>query len=285
MYELLAQKIIVTHISPDFDGIPAIWLLKKFHPDFADARVELVPAGNNTYNKEPVDSNPDVVHVDVGGGRFDHHDTVEFTCAAKLVYDYLIREDYIDKEDEALKRLIDVTVELDHGWDSYRWPDPASDRWEFSLHNVLSGIKMQYRGDFNKAIEWTIDSLEAVYKLLKSKVAAEKEIKEGIIYKTRWGKGIAVYTKNDAIMDLAIKTGYALVVRKDPVEGYVRITGSNKHKVDFTKAYEMISKKDNIGNWFLHSSKVLLRNGSTRNPTMKPTKMTMEEVIEILERS
>jgi len=281
----LAQKIIVTHISPDFDGIPAIWLLKKYHPEFANARVEFVPAGNNTYNREPVDSNPDVVHVDVGGGRFDHHDTSEFTCAAKLVYDYLVSEGYIEKENEALKRLIDITIELDHGWDTYKWPDPASDRWEFALHNVLSGIKMHYRGDYYKAIDWTIDSLEAVYKLLTSKVKAEKELKDGHEFKTHWGKGIAVYTKNDAVMDLAIKNGYALVVRKDPQQGYIRITGSNNHKVDFTKAYEVIAKKDNVGNWFLHSSKVLLRNGSTRNPNMKPTKMTIEEVIEILKKS
>jgi len=281
----LAQKIIVTHISPDFDGIPAIWLLKRFHPEFSDARVEFVPAGNNTYHNQPVDSDPDIVHVDVGGGRFDHHQTNDFTCAAKLVYEWLIKEDYVSGGDEALKRLIQVVTELDHGWDSYKWPEPASDRWEFSLHNVISGIKMRYRGDFNKAIDWTIDGLEAIYMLLKSKVLAEKEIKQGQEFKTRWGKAIALYTKNDAVMDLAIKTGYALVVRKDPNQGYVRITGSNKHKVDLTRAYAQIAKNDKVGNWFLHASRVLLRNGSTRNPNMKPTKMTLEEIVKILKKA
>ena len=281
----MAQKIIVTHISPDLDGIPAIWLLKKFHPEFANARVEFVPAGNNTYNNQPVDSDPDVVHVDDGGGRFDHHHSNEFTCAAKLVYEYLIKEGYIDEKDEALARLIQVLVELDHGWDSYNWPEPASDRWEFALHNILSGVKMNYRGDFYKAIDWTIDALEAVYKLLQSKILAEKEVARGQKFKTRWGKGVGVYTKNDAVMDVGIKNGYALVVRKDPDQGYVRITGSNKHKVDFTKAYKEIVKRDNVGQWFLHASNVLLRNGSTRNPNMRPTKMTMEEVIEILQGS
>ncbi len=281
----MAQKIIVTHISPDFDGIPAIWLLKRFHPEFSDARVEFVPAGNNTYHNQPVDSDPDIVHVDVGGGRFDHHQTNDFTCAAKLVYEWLIKEDYVSGGDEALKRLIQVVTELDHGWDSYKWPEPASDRWEFSLHNVISGIKMRYRGDFNKAIDWTIDGLEAIYMLLKSKVLAEKEIKQGQEFKTRWGKAIALYTKNDAVMDLAIKTGYALVVRKDPNQGYVRITGSNKHKVDLTRAYAQIAKNDKVGNWFLHASRVLLRNGSTRNPNMKPTKMTLEEIVKILKKA
>ena len=96
---------------------------------------------------------------------------------------------------------------------------------------------------------------------------------------------VAVYTKNDGVMDAAIKNGYAVVLRKDPAQGYVRITGSNSHKVDFTKAYELIAKKDDIANWFLHASKVLLRNGSTRNPNMKPTTMSIEEVVEILEKA
>ena len=276
------QKIIVTHISPDFDGIPAVWLLRKFHPDFKNARVELVPAGDNTYNNEFVDSNPDVLHVDVGGGRFDHHGTNDFTCGAKLVYEWLANEGYVKRDDEALKRIIQVITELDHGWDSYKWCEPASDRWEFSLHNLLSGLKVVYPRQTEKYIEFTIDGLEAVYKLMQSKVRAQDEIKNGLKFKTRWGRGVAILTKNDGIMDAAIKGGYAVVVRKDPQEGYVRVTGSNAHKVDLTKAYEIIRKKDKVGNWFLHASGVLLRNGSTRNPTMKPTNMLLEEVVAIL---
>jgi len=38
-------KTIVTHLSPDLDAIGAIWLLKKFASEFADAKVEFVPIG------------------------------------------------------------------------------------------------------------------------------------------------------------------------------------------------------------------------------------------------
>lgn len=281
----MAQKIIVTHISPDFDGIPAIWLLRRFHPGYKSARVELVPAGNNTYNNQPVDSDPDVLHVDVGGGKFDHHKTSEFTCGVKLVWEWIVSEGFIKKDDKAIERMVQVMTELDHGWDNYRWPEPASDRWEFSLHNVLSGLKVAFPGNTDKYIEWVSESLDAVYAIMKSKVKAEEEIKDGFKFKTRWGEGVAVVTKNDGIMDVGIKNGFAVVVRKDPDEGYIRITGSNARDVDLTKAYDAISKVDNIGNWFLHASKVLLRNGSTRNPTMKPTKLTMEQVVGVLERS
>lgn len=281
----MAQKIIVTHISPDLDGIPAIWLLKKFHPEFKNARVEVVPAGDNTYNSGPVDSDPNVVHVDVGGGKFDHHKTDKFTCAAKLVHQWLIDEGYIDKKDEALKRIIKVVCEIDHGWDISKWSDPASDKCEFSLHNLVSGMKLANPQDNDKLLDWTLDGLEALYKLLESKVQAEEELKEADKFKTRWGRGVAVYTRNDGVMDLAIKNGYAVVVRKDPNYGYVRITGSSSRKVDLIKAYNKIIKRDKIGSWFLHASKVLLRNGSSRNPVMKPTKMSLEEVVKILKES
>lgn len=281
----MSQKIIVTHISPDFDGIPAIWLLRKFHPEYKNARVELVPAGSNTYNNQPVDSDPDVLHVDVGGGKFDHHHSNDFTCGAQLVYEWLVKEGYIEAEDKALARIVQVITEIDHAWDSYKWPEPASDRWEFSLHNVLSGLKMAFPKQTEKYLEWTQDSLDAVYLLMKSKVKAEEEVEAGVKFKTRWGEGVAVVTKNDGVMDVGIKGGYALVVRKDPEEGYVRVTGSNSHKVDLTKAYEQVCKKDSAGNWFLHASRVLLRNGSTRNPTMKPTKLTLEEVLGVLEKA
>ena len=278
------SKLIVTHSSPDFDGIPAIWLLKKFHPEFADARVAFTPAGT-TYNNEPVDSNPDIVHVDTGMGRFDHHQTNDFTCGAQLVYEWLVREGYIKEDDKALERMIKVITELDHAYDAYKWPEPASDRWEFHLANILVGWKMMYGRDDDKYIDLAIAGLEAVYRLMQQKVKAEEEGEKGEKFKTRWGEGVAIYTPNDSVLDAAIKGGYALVVRKDPGKGYIRVTGSNAHEVDLTKAYEDFQKADPEATWFLHASKKLLRNGSTRNPTMKPTSLELSEVIKILEKA
>lgn len=277
------SKLIVTHSSPDFDGIPAIWILKKFHPEFANARVEFVPAGT-AYNNEAVDSKEDVVHVDTGMGKFDHHQSDNFTCGVQLVYEWLVREGYI-KDDEALSRMVNIFTEIDHAWDSFKWPDPASDRWEFNLHNVLVGWKMLYARDVQKYIDLTIQGLEAVYILMQQKVKAEEEVEKGQKFETRWGRGVAIYSANDSVLDAAIKSGYALVVRKDPAKGYIRVTGSNEHKVDLGKAYEIFKKADGGATWFLHASGKLLRNGSTKNPTMRPTKLQLDEIVSILEKA
>ncbi|MDO8486896.1 MAG: hypothetical protein Q7S45_01180 [Candidatus Curtissbacteria bacterium] len=277
-------KLIVTHNSPDLDGIPAIWLLRKFHPDFKNARIAFVPAGT-TYNNQAVDSDPDIVHVDTGMGRFDHHQTNDFTCGAQLVYEWLVREGYISADDKAISRMIEVITELDHAYDAYKWPEPASDRWEFSLHNVLTGWKMMYGREDDRYVGLTIEGLEAVYRVMQQKVKAEEEVSGGEKFKTRWGNGVAIYTSNDSVLDAAIKGGYAVVVRKDPGKGYIRITGSNAHSADLTRAYEDFQKADPDATWFLHASKKLLRNGSTRNPTMRPTKLELDQVIKILERA
>ena len=278
------QKTIVTHVSPDFDGISAIWLLKKFHPDFADAKLAFVPAGA-TYNNESVDSNPNIVHVDTGYGKFDHHQTDDFTCGAKLVLEWLMKEGYVKEEDKAIVRLIEVATQLDHGWDNYKWSDAADDRYEFSIHNILTGWKILHPREDEKYVEWAIVDLEAIYILLQLKVRAEEQIKEGKQFKTRWGKGVAIYTENESVLDVAIKNDYAVVMRKDPNRGNIRITASNKFNVDLTKAYEAARKKDPQATWFLHASKVLLRNGSNRNPTMKASKLTIDEMVEILEKT
>ena len=278
-------KTIVTHVSPDIDGIGAIWLLKKLHPDFRNAKLAFVPAGDSTYNNEPVDSNSDVLHVDTGLGKFDHHLTNNFTCGTKLIYEYLVGEGYIKEDDCALKRFVEIVCQIDHGFDNYKWSDSSDDRYEFLLHNILTGWKILYPRSDEKYVEWTIHALESIYKILQLKVKAERQIDEGCKFQTKWGKGIAVYTENESVLDLAIKLGYAVAVRKDPGRGHIRVTGSNKHDVDLTSVYKMLKKADPSASWFLHASKMLLRNGSSRNPTMKASKLTIDDLIEILKKA
>lgn len=91
------MKIIVTHISPDLDALSSIWLIKKFLKGWGNAHVEFVSAGSTLNNKNP-DEDSNIMHVDTGFGAFDHHQTSEFTCAAKKVFLYI-------KEKENLKKI------------------------------------------------------------------------------------------------------------------------------------------------------------------------------------
>ncbi len=65
-----------------------------------DALLRFVPAGM-TLDKRPVDSDPHVIHVDTGGGRFDHHHTNDHALSAAE----LVRR-AIAPADSALARIV-----------------------------------------------------------------------------------------------------------------------------------------------------------------------------------
>ena len=49
------MKTLVTHINPHLDDIAAIWLFKKFHPDFKDAKIEFISASRDAAKEESED--------------------------------------------------------------------------------------------------------------------------------------------------------------------------------------------------------------------------------------
>jgi len=91
--------------------------------------------------------------------------------------------------------------------------------------------------------------------------------------------------------------GYVLTVRKDPATGSVRVKARPRRRtngkfpegvfenveVDLTPVYEKLKKMDPDATWFLHISKRMLLNGSSKNPNMKGSKITLDEVVEVLQ--
>jgi len=54
------------------------------------------------------------------------------------------------------------------------------------------------------------------------------------------------------------------------------------YTVDLTSTYEKLRKMDPVATWFLHVSKKMLLNGTPKNPKMKPTKLRLNDIIEVL---
>ncbi|MFN4213065.1 MAG: chromate resistance protein ChrB domain-containing protein, partial [Microgenomates group bacterium] len=129
------MKYIVTHLSADLDSITSCWLIKRFLPGWKKAKIILVPAGS-TLNNKPADDNPEVIHVDTGLGRFDHHQTDEFTCATKKVFEYLQEKKYLKKNQiKPLERIVEFVNLIDHFQEVY-FPQAENDRYDFSLHQI-----------------------------------------------------------------------------------------------------------------------------------------------------
>ena len=280
------MKTIVTHFSPDLDAITGVWLVKKFFPGWQEAEIVFVPAGE-TFKNEPVDVDPTILHIDTGLGKFDHHQLDEDTCAAKKVLcsiPGINRSNYI-KKDEALERLVEVVNDIDHFREVY-FPNPTQDFYDFGLPGILDGWKLLFGKDDHRLLEMGMLALEGVYKKLKDKIWAEKLLKEeGVNFKTRWGRAVAVETGNDEVLHLAQKQDYKIVVRKDPKKGNVRIKSLPDPKIDLTPVFKKLKKKDPQATWFLHIGKHMILNGSMKNPKAKPTKLTLKEIIKIIKNT
>lgn len=275
------MRTVVTHIGPDADAITSVWLVKTFLPGWEEAQVAFVPAGT-TLEGKPVDSDPDVRHVDTGFGQFDHHQTDADICAATLVYEAVKSE---HGADPALERLVAVVNDTDHFKEVF-YPNPTADYWNFSLPAIIDGWRLIYSDNPIQIVELGMQALDGIYKTFQNKVWAEKELKEhGIEFETKWGKGIGIATVNDEVVHLAQKMGCQVAVRKDPKKGYLRVKTLPLPAIDLTDVYEAMKKKDPEATWFLHASRHMLLNGSSKNPTMKPTKLSLQEVIEVIKET
>ena len=311
------MKHIITHKSPDLDAITSSWLILRFLPTWEDAKVLFVSAGEKTEGKyenngeviEIVDE-IETIHVDTGLGKLDHHQTQDNNvCGASLTLEYVlsVEDSTLNRHEtkrEAVKRIVELVIDDDHFQEFY-YPDPDHDRYDFSLRGILSGYKLMYQHSDDKIAERVFEELDALLHSFEAKIWAENEIKEkGIEFETRWGKGLGVETLNDAILKLGQLQGFPIVVRKDPNNYYIRIkakpterikppktslakTGndelnSKKDDIDLTSVYQKIKEKDTESTWFLHISKKMLLNGSSKNPDMKGSKLTLEEIIDII---
>jgi hypothetical protein len=274
------MKTIIVHIGPDLDAITSIWLVKTFFPGWIEASIGFVPAGK-TLNNLPPDDDHEVLHLDTGFGKFDHHQTDKDICAATLVYEEIKRN---SGQNSALERLVHLVNDIDHFKEVY-YPNPTADYWDFTLVGQIDGWRLLYAEDPLKVVALGMDSLDAIYKMFQNKIWAEKEIQEhGKEFDSLWGKALGIETVNDEVVHMAQKMGYRIVVRKDPGKGYMRLKSRPDQDIDLTEAYEQYKRDEPEATWFLHASKHMVLNGSSKNPDMKPTKKNLDELIAVLRR-
>lgn len=279
-----SMKKIITHINPDLDAVTSVWLIKRFLPDWEEAEIDFCQP-QSTIDSRPVDSNPDILHIDVGEGKLDHHQLEKITSATKLCFDYIKKQrkgqSLKELDEKALVQIIEVVTEVDNARD-LNWPETTASRNNFYLHVLIAGIRGMAGSD-EEAMTFGFKGMDAAFHQIKKSIDAQKELKEGVEFKTPWGKAIAIETGNDSVLWEGEKRGYCLVVRKDPETGGVRIYARYDSGADLTKAYNQFKKTDPGSDWYLHQSKKLLLNMSS-GKKMKPTKLSLEQIIEVLER-
>ena len=274
------MKTIVTHLSPDLDALASVWLIKKYLTGWNDAQIKFVPSGTTLDDQLP-DIDQNIIHVDTGLGKFDHHQTNEYLSATKLVYKYLIGKDLIpSKEIKPIERIVEYVNATDHFAEVF-YTNPDSDLYDFMIRQLIDGLKVINREEA-KLVEIIFQLLEAVLIVFKNKVKAEEEIANGFVFKSYLGKSLAIETNNEETIKLALKKGFFLVIRRHPEVGFTRIKTLPDQKLSLRPIYEKILKIDKKGSWFFHISGHMLLNGSSGNPKLIPTSLSLNKIIEVI---
>ncbi len=283
-------KLLVTHENPDMDAIGACWLFKRFGGQGFDATEfyfvhagDLIDAG--TMGAKEI-TQEEVVHVDTGMGTFDHHqpDNQKHDSATLRVYSYLSEKFPELSDDEALKRVVGFINETDH-FAAFYWPEADKDRYVFMLEEILAGLRSSEHFTDREVVEFGMLCYDGVYTSMKIRAKAEEDLAtKGIDFECEWGKALAITNKNDEVMKLAQKKGYVLVVRKDEETGAIRIKTAPDPSMSLKVVYEKIKKMDADGTWYYHPSGHMLLNGSRKHIGQVPTKLSLEEVVELMRK-
>lgn len=266
------MKTLVTHINPHLDDIAAIWLFKKFNPEFAEADVEFISAASGNF---PAEESDEKILIGVGRGRFDEHKGDLEDCAASLVWKYLKEGNYMPSDEisgKALKELVEY-VRLD---DLGKLKDLKYS--EFSVPGFIRVFGGEKASKENLELGFAI--LDRIYQVLINKQKALKDWSKREEFETKWGKGVAIVSEHVNRSFCDGQDG-VIFLMKDPKYNSVQFY-SPKENADLEPVYKKVKEMDPEADWFLHQSHKMVICGSGSAPDSKPTKLSFEELINIL---
>lgn len=268
------MKTLVTHINPHLDDISAIWLFKKFHPEFAIAKIEFISQSKT--DKIAGSENDNRVFFGVGKGRFDEHKGDLEDCATSLVWKEIKKEGLAPKDEFELAAY-DELVEWNRLLDTATFPNlPYGDFTVPAFIRPTTGK----REDSLEAVELGEKILQRILQLLIKKQKVKKDWQNHLEFETRWGKAAAL--KSDeasrAIVENIGGEDFNLFLIKSPKDKSVQIF-TPKEGIDLTPLYIKVSELDPEASWYLHHAKRMILCGSGSAPDSKPTRLTLDELI------
>lgn len=265
------MTVIVSHIWPDLDSIASVWLLKRFG-GHADADLAFIPTGT-TLNGMPVDSDPEIIHVDTGRGRFDHHQEEvhgHHVCSAKLVMNA------VKPGDSALERVIEYVTQHDNGLIE---PWLQNDRWGWG--GLMRGLNLHSPDDPRHVVEAMLPIMDGWYCWAKELEEVDRQFEDRIEFETPWGKAAAFQGDLGGIRGFSFRNGAVIFVRRTS-HGWIGIEARVRDQIDLTSVYQRLKELEPEADWFLHASKRLLLCGSWKSPAVRPSRLSLEGIMDIL---
>jgi len=309
----MATKIkqIATHVRPHLDEILAIWILRMFgalkFPGIETAEIIYWDAGSKTPDGRSAEEwlADGVLCVGVGGGMFDEHPNLaakearrEEECSASLVAKFLGVDEH-----PALMQLLKVVTGIDTSGGGGRFGVDSTMKLFYAQGLAVEAVA--------KWVEMWISAHFSKMDHFHTSAKAEFEKNAKVIKTTRRGQPFviaAIESNHDSVAGYArssLGCGADLVIIRKP-NGQTFIQPTKRHvdregrimvgvtslvrKAEFAKKggeykfqdEEMLKSEGSARGseeWFFHMKMQSLMNGSNSAPNVKPSSLSLEEVV------
>lgn len=265
------MKTLVTHINPHLDDICAIWLFKKFHPDFKEAKIEFISASRDAAK----DENEERIYIGTGGGKFDEHKEGSKTCSASLVFEFLKEKGLAPKDEisqKALEKLLEWNLLVDTG------KAPSSQFEAFSVQSYVRTKDSSIESSL-KSVELGEEILDRILAVLKRRQQAILDWEKRVEFESKFGRSYGVISESIDREFCREQSGVLFLIYGPKYSSVQFFTPS--FEIDLEPLYKKLKEGDPDAAWFLHQSHHMILCGSASAPDAKPTKLSFEELIDI----
>ncbi|MEA3249664.1 MAG: hypothetical protein U9Q03_04910 [Patescibacteria group bacterium] len=268
------MKTILTHHRPHLDDVCAMWLLKRFLPDYQNAGIDFANAGPVEGGADEAD--PNKTYVGVGRGKFDEHKGDHGECSASLVLAYVREKASLEGNiTKALGRVVDWVLLEDTGklaMIEYR---------DFSVSAVLRGEYDRAGKDSHAVASIGFAILDALLHTQFNLIRLEKDWEKRIEFESMVGLAVAIETSAHDADVFAYRKGFNLVVTMNVAHSYHSIRASVESGIDLTPINDELKRREPDAGWFFHHSKQMLICGGDLAPNVMPSRLSMDQLIDV----
>jgi hypothetical protein len=207
------MNYICTHVSPDWDAIGAVWMLKRFHAPLKDAWVGFV----NTGKPDHLILHEAAAVVDIGREydparlRFDHHQLPRHkandTSATLQVFHFLT--DGMNYMHPLF--YLNQIVALIYSGDTGKKTDGADWSRIEGIHALLCAQKARKLSDI-ALMDWGFEILDLLAESTQARYTAQNTLAEHTVYKSDDGLVIALHNAPPFATNAAHEAGARLVM-------------------------------------------------------------------------
>ncbi len=260
--ETTLQPMLVGHLAPDLDCLAALWMLRRWG-GYAAAAVQFVAAGTRL-------EQPNAIHVDTGGGPFDHHHTADQSLSSAELVRRSVRP-----ADWALETLIAAVTADDHA--------RSGDSGPLRARDLVVGLNAGFPADPAQVLRVMEANFAAWYAAAEQREEQRRAFADRIEFDTPWGLGVAVESQAGVASRDAYGIGAVLFVYRDQYG--MGIAAQSQSTVDLSSVYAELGQIDGGADWYLHPNRRLLLCGSSKAPPRVPSALSLNDLIDVVASS